>query len=211
MLVWRGLDAGTPRSSCGALTQNLTNGRARERVTDVVRNVRERHGDGARHRAGAGSTGQQSAGSRPGPGPRSESSGPDAATPEPATLILLTTGAAGTVIARWRKPGGSIARRLLTFRGLCPISLGSDLADRDLRRRRPRRRRWAGRFHGGPDAPPTGGGDPPPRQAKVPPRQTVRWRHPTRCPSSLSGRDERRRTPCRMPPDRKSTRLNSSH
>lgn len=25
---------------------------------------------------------------------------PDAATPEPATLILLTTGAAGTVIAR---------------------------------------------------------------------------------------------------------------
>ena len=30
---------------------------------------------------------------------------PDAATPEPATLILLTTGAAGTVIARWRKRG----------------------------------------------------------------------------------------------------------
>ncbi len=24
-------------------------------------------------------------------------------TPEPATLVLLTTGAAGTVIARWRK------------------------------------------------------------------------------------------------------------
>jgi len=26
-------------------------------------------------------------------------------TPEPATLVLLTTGAAGTVIARWRKRG----------------------------------------------------------------------------------------------------------
>src|SRR5438034_6243646 len=95
---------------------------------------------------------------------------PDAATPEPATLILLTTGAAGTVITRWRKPGGNIARRLLTFRGLCPISLGSDLADRDLRRRRPRRRRWAGRFHGGLDARSTGGVDRSPRQESVPPR-----------------------------------------
>jgi hypothetical protein len=28
-----------------------------------------------------------------------------AATPEPATLVLLATGAAGTVIARWRKRG----------------------------------------------------------------------------------------------------------
>ena len=37
----------------------------------------------------------------PGPAP---DPGP-AATPEPATLILLTTGAAGTVIARWRKRG----------------------------------------------------------------------------------------------------------
>src|SRR5207245_8910863 len=105
MLVWRGLDAGTPRSSCGALTQNLTNGRARQRVTGVVRNVRERRGDGARHRAGAGSTGQQSADSRPGPGPRSESSGPDAATPDPATLIPLTTGAAGTETPRHRNRG----------------------------------------------------------------------------------------------------------
>src|SRR2546427_2739677 len=88
------------------------------------------------------------------PNPRA----PDAATPEPATLILLTTGAAGTVIARWRKPGGNIARRLLTFRGLCPISLGRDLADRGLRRRRPRRWRGAARFHGRPDARSTGGG-----------------------------------------------------
>lgn len=32
---------------------------------------------------------------------------PDAATPEPATLILLTTGAAGTVIARRRLAGTS--------------------------------------------------------------------------------------------------------
>src|SRR3989442_4870483 len=106
---------------------------------------------------------------------------PDAATPEPATLILLTTGAAGTVIARWRKPGGSIARRLLTFRGLCPISLGSDLADRDLRRRRPRRRRWAGRFHCGPYARPAGGVHRAPPQGHRSPRRNLPWRHPAPC------------------------------
>ena len=38
------------------------------------------------------------------PGPAPADPGP-APTPEPATLVLLATGAAGTVIARWRKRG----------------------------------------------------------------------------------------------------------
>src|SRR5213594_3024482 len=40
----------------------------------------------------------------PGPGTITvDDQGNPLVTPEPATLVLLTTGAAGTVIARWRK------------------------------------------------------------------------------------------------------------
>ena len=40
----------------------------------------------------------------PGPGTITvDNQGNPLVTPEPATLVLLTTGAAGTVIARWRK------------------------------------------------------------------------------------------------------------